>query len=160
MFLVCHDLVIMGMAKIMNRAMLTVLAVGIVAQPAMAAEIARIKRAVGTTSVERGKAKLTPAPGFQLQSGDTLVTGKDGQLSLTFIDDTRFSVGPNSNVAVDQFDYNRTTQAGAFVTRVNRGSLAVVSGQIAKSKQDAMKVRTPTSLLGVRGTRFIVEVPK
>ena len=27
-------------------------------------------------------------------------------------------------------------------------------------KQDAMKVRTPTSLLGVRGTRFIVEVPK
>ncbi len=39
-------------------------------------------------------------------------------------------------------------------------SLAVISGQIAKSRQDAMKVRTPTSLLGVRGTRFIVEVPK
>ena len=36
----------------------------------------------------------------------------------------------------------------------------IVSGQIAKSRRDAMKVRTPTSLLGVRGTRFIVNVPE
>jgi len=35
-----------------------------------------------------------------------------------------------------------------------------VSGKIAKSGRDAMQVRTPNSLLGVRGTRFIVEVPK
>jgi hypothetical protein len=34
----------------------------------------------------------------------------------------------------------------------------VVSGQIAKSKKDAMRVKTPSSLLGVRGTRFVVEV--
>ena len=129
------------------------------AQPGWA-EIARIKRSAGTTAVERGKARLTPAPGFQVQPGDVLVTGKDGQMSLTFIDDTRFAVGPNSRISVDQFDYNRTTQAGTFLTSVNRGSLAVISGQIAKSRQDAMKVRTPTSLLGVRGTKFIVEVPK
>lgn len=148
------------MAKIMNRAMLAVLAGALIAQSAIAAEIGRVKRSVGSVSVERGKAKLAPVPGFQLLPGDMLITGKDGQISLTFIDDTRFSIGPDSAVSVDQFDYNRTTQAGAFVTRVNRGSLAVVSGQIAKSKQDAMKVRTPTSLLGVRGTRFIVEVPK
>lgn len=143
----------------MRKAILTILGLAIVAQPAWA-EIGRIKRSVGVTSIERGKAKLAPAPGFQLQPGDTLVTGKDGQMSLTFIDDTRFSVGPNSRISVDEFDYNRTTQAGSFVTKVNRGSLAVVSGQIAKSKPDAMKVRTPTSLLGVRGTRFIVEVSK
>jgi hypothetical protein len=130
----------------------------LLAQPAWA-EIGRIKKVAGPASIERGAQKLTPAAGFQLQPGDTLVTGKGGQMSLSFIDDTRFSVGPNSRISVDQFDYNRTTQSGAFVTRVNRGSLAVVSGQIAKTK-DAMKVRTPTSLLGVRGTTFIVEVPK
>lgn len=143
----------------MRKVFLTILGLAIVAQPAWA-EIGRIKRSTGATAVERGKAKLTPAAGFQLQPGDVLVTGKDGQMSLTFIDDTRFSVGPNSRISVDQFDYDRTTQAGSFVTKVDRGSLAVVSGQIAKSRQDAMKVRTPTSLLGVRGTRFIVEVPK
>lgn len=143
----------------MRRAILLAMGVALMTVPA-AAEIGRVKRSMGATMVERGAAKLTPTPGFQLQPGDMLVTGKDGQMSISFIDDTRFSVGPNSRISVDRFDYNRTTQAGDFVTRVNRGSLAVVSGQIAKSKQDAMKIRTPTSLLGVRGTRFIVEVPK
>ncbi|MDB5686943.1 MAG: hypothetical protein JWR77_1532 [Rhizorhabdus sp.] len=146
------------MPRMMRKAIGALLLLAAAAQPAWA-EIGRIKRSVGTTAVERGKARLQPAPGFQLLPGDMLVTGKDGQMSLTFIDDTRFSVGPNSRIAVSQFDYDRTTQVGAFVTQVNRGSLAVVSGQIAKSGRDAMKVRTPTSLLGVRGTRFIVEVP-
>jgi hypothetical protein len=123
------------------------------------AEIGRVKHSVGIATVERGKTRLPPTPGFQLLAGDMLVTGKDGRISLTFIDNTRFSVGPNSRVAISQFDYDRTTQRGAFVTQVNRGSLAVVSGQIAKSGRDAMKVRTPTSLLGVRGTRFVVKVP-
>ena len=141
----------------MRKAMLALLSMMAAAQPAWA-EIGRIKRAVGTVSIERGTAKLQPSPGLQLLAGDMLVTGKDGQISLTFIDNTRFAVGPNSRIAVSQFDFDRTTQAGTFVTQVNRGSLAVVSGQIAHSGRDAMKVRTPTSLLGVRGTRFIVEV--
>ena len=81
-------------------------------------------------------------------------------MSLTFVDNTRFAVGPNSQVSVNEFIYDRTRQKGSFVTRVDRGSLAVVSGKIAKSGRDAMKVRTPNSLLGVRGTKFIVEVPK
>ena len=88
------------------------------------------------------------------------MTGKDGRIGVTFIDNTRFSVGPNSRIAVSQFEYDRTRQRGAFVTQVDRGSLAVVSGKIAKSGRDTMKVRTPNSLLGVRGTRFIVEVPQ
>jgi len=143
----------------MYRAIGTLLAAALLGQPAFA-EIARIKRSTGSATVQRGGAAMTPKPGFLLLSGDTLVTGKDGQMSLTFADDTRFSIGPNSRISVDKFDYNARSQTGEFITRVNRGSLAVVSGQIAHSKQDAMKVRTPTSLLGVRGTKFIVEVPQ
>jgi hypothetical protein len=92
--------------------------------------------------------------------GDWLVTGKDGRISLTFVDNTRFAVGPNSRISVSRFEYDKTRQQGSFLTQVDRGSLAIVSGKIAKSARDAMKVRTPNSLLGVRGTRFIVEVPK
>lgn len=141
-----------------HRAFLTILTAALLAQPALA-EIARIKRTAGTATIQRGGASLTPKPGFLLLSGDMLVTGKDGQMSLTFADDTRFAVGPNSRISVDKFEYSPRTRAGNFLTTVNRGSLAVVSGQIAHSKADAMKLRTPTSLLGVRGTRFIVEVP-
>lgn len=129
------------------------------ASPAFA-EIARIKTSSGTAAVERGGQKLRPAPGLQLEKGDRLVTGKDGRMSLTFIDNTRFAVGPNSTVSVSEFEYDRMRQKGAMVTQVDRGSLAVVSGKIAKSSKDAMKVRTPNTLLGVRGTKFIVDVPQ
>jgi len=124
-----------------------------------AAEIARIKQSSGTASVARGTQQFKASPGLPLQPGDSLVTGKDGRMSLTFIDNTRFAVGPNSRVSVSEFQYDRTRQKGSFVTQVDRGSLAVVSGKIAKSDRDAMKIRTPNTLLGVRGTKFIVEVP-
>lgn len=124
------------------------------------AQIARVKSSTGTAAVERGTARLPARPGLQLSAGDRLVTGKDGRISLSFIDNTRFSVGPNSRVSVSSFAYDRTRQTGSFLTQVDRGSLGIVSGQIAKSGKDAMKVRTPNSLLGVRGTRFIVQVSK
>jgi hypothetical protein len=41
---------------------------------------------------------------------------------------------------------------------MQRGTLAVVSGQIAKRSPGAMKVKTPTTILGVRGTTFAVQV--
>ncbi len=125
-----------------------------------AAEIARIKQVSGTAAIERSSQRLKPSPGFHLLPGDRLVTGKDGRMSLTFIDNTRFAVGPNSRISVSEFQYDRTRQRGTFLTRIDRGSLAVVSGRIAKSNRDAMKVRTPNSLLGVRGTKFIVEIPE
>ena len=124
------------------------------------AEIARIKQSSGAAYVERNAQRLRPAPGLQLLPGDRLVTGKDGRMSLSFVDNTRFAVGPNSRVSVTEFRYDRTRQRGSFVTQVDRGSLAVVSGRIAKSDRDAMKVRTPNTLLGVRGTKFIIEVPE
>ena len=129
------------------------------ASPA-AAEIGRIKSSVGAATVERGSNQIPAATGQELMPGDWLVTGKDGRISLTFVDNTRFAIGPNSRISVSKFEYDKTRQQGSFLTQVDRGSLAVVSGRIAKSARDAMKVRTPNSLLGVRGTRFIVEVPK
>lgn len=142
-----------------RASLLLVSSIALVASSA-SAEIARIKASSGPATVERGANHLPAKPGQSLLAGDWLVTGKDGRISLTFIDNTRFAVGPNSRVAVSKFEYDRTRQQGSFLTQVDRGSLAVVSGKIAKSGRDAMQVRTPNSLLGVRGTRFVVEVPK
>ncbi|MDA0240297.1 MAG: FecR domain-containing protein [Proteobacteria bacterium] len=89
---------------------------------------------------------------------DTVITGGDGQVGMTFIDNTRLSAGPNSNVELTRFKFNSTTHDGAFQTSVNKGTLAIISGQIAKRSPKAMTVRTPASILGVRGTRFLVKV--
>jgi hypothetical protein len=39
---------------------------------------------------------------------------------------------------------------------LSKGTLAIVSGRIAKQAPDAMRVKTPAAILGVRGTEFVV----
>ena len=131
---------------------------GLVAASPALAEIGRIKSHVGMAQIVRGKQTLPATPGLKLEATDQLVTGKDGRMGIAFTDDTRIAVGPNSKILLQTYRYDRTQQTGAFVARVNKGSLGVVSGKIAKSAKDAMQVHTPTSILGVRGTRFVVDV--
>ena len=123
-----------------------------------AAEIGRIKSVSGAANIVRGKAATPATPGYQLLVSDVISTGKDGRIGITFVDNSRFAVGPNSRVALSQFEFDDTTHKGKSLTTVDRGSLAIVSGQIARENKDAMRVRTPTSLLAARGTRFVVEV--
>ena len=123
-----------------------------------AAEIGRIKSVSGAANIVRGKAATPATPGYQLLVSDVIATGKDGRIGITFVDNSRFAVGPNSRVALSQFEFDDTTHRGESLTTVDRGSLAIVSGQIARENKDAMRVRTPTSLLAARGTRFVVEV--
>jgi hypothetical protein len=126
---------------------------------ALSADIGRIKTVVGQASVVRGAATLPATPGQTLSVKDVLTTGPDGRIGVTFVDNSRFAIGPNARVALAEFEFDDTTHKGASLTEVDRGSLAVVSGQIAKENKDGMKVKTPTSLLAARGTRFVVEVP-
>ncbi|HEY4070613.1 MAG TPA: FecR domain-containing protein [Sphingomicrobium sp.] len=125
-----------------------------------AAGIGRIKSSIGIATVERGTASLAATIGQELMPGDWLVTGKDGRMSLTFVDDTRFAVGPDSRIALKKFEFDPTTQKGSFVAKVERGSIAVVSGRISKSNRDGEQIETPDSVLNVNGTRFIVVVRK
>jgi len=103
---------------------------------------------------------MTASIGQELLAGDWLVTGKDGRMSLTFVDDTRFSVGPDSRIALKKFEYDPTTQKGSFIAKVERGSIAVVSGRITHSGRSGTQIETPDSVIEPQGTRFIVVVRK
>ena len=130
------------------------------ATAANAADIGQIKVAKGKVSIERNGQSLPGDVGARLQPADVLKTGADGSVGVTMSDNSLLSVGPNSVLALDKYEFDSTTSQGQFDASLQKGSLAVISGRIAKQSPDAMKVRTPTSLLGVRGTRFIVEVPQ
>lgn len=131
----------------------------VVSTPGWAADIGRIKTVAGTAAVVRGTTSLPAKPGLVLSVKDVLTTGKDGRIGITFVDNSRFAVGPNAKISLASFEFDNTTHKGSSLTQVDRGSLAIVSGQIAKENKDAMKVRTPTSLLAARGTNFVVTVP-
>ena len=121
------------------------------------ADIGRFKTASGAATIERNGESIAASPGLALQEADVLVTGADGKMGVTFVDNSRFSAGPNSRIELSKFRFNATTLEGQFDTRLQRGSVAIISGQIAKKTPDAMKIRTPSSILGVRGTEFVVE---
>lgn len=124
----------------------------------LAGELAgTIKTSRGTANIERGGTSLPAAVGAAVEVNDTIVTGADGIVGLTLRDNTRLTAGPNTTMALDQYEFDTTTHAGSMDASVKSGSLAVISGDIAKSNPDAVVFRTPTVTLGVRGTEFIIE---
>jgi len=128
------------------------------AGPASAADIGQIKVASGTVLIERGAQRILGVPGARVQQADVIRTGIDGSVGITFIDNTMISAGPNSVLSLERFAFNSTTHEGRFDASVRNGTLSVISGKIAKQSPDAMTVKTPAAILGVRGTEFFVEV--
>jgi hypothetical protein len=126
--------------------------------PATAAadEIGRIKALRGSVRLERAGATVPAAVGTRLHQGDVIVTGRDGAVGVTLNDDSLLSTGPDSVLALDRFAFDSTTHAGRLETTLRQGTLAAVSGKIARQSPGAMQVRTPSTILGVRGTEFAV----
>jgi hypothetical protein len=123
---------------------------------AYGADIGQIKVSKGSVSIERAGQSLPGDAGTRLQASDVVKTGADGSVGITMTDNSLLSAGPNSMLALDRYEFDSTTSAGRFDASLQRGTLAVVSGRLAKQSPDAMTVRTPSAILGVRGTEFVV----
>jgi hypothetical protein len=127
---------------------------------AMAAdeEIGRVKVSKGEVFVERAGKRITAPVGAGIQASDTVLTGADGSVGITFHDNSLLSAGPNSELVINKFVFDSTTHKGEFDTSLKKGTLAVVSGKIVKQSPEAMRIRTPAAIMGVRGTEFVVKV--
>ena len=122
------------------------------------ADVGQIKVATGQVFVDRKGQSLPGRVGLALETDDVLRTGADGSVGITMRDNSLLSAGPNSILTLEHFEFDPTTSDGRFDARLRRGTLAVVSGRIAKKEPRAMTVRTPSAVLGVRGTEFVVSV--
>lgn len=128
------------------------------AAAAVASDAGQIKTASGTVHLERGGKKLPVKVGMPVQQSDTIVTGTDGSAGITFTDNSLLSVGPNTVLAIDKYAFDSTTHAGQFDASLKKGTLAVISGKMVRQQPESMRVRTPSSIMGVRGTEFAVKV--
>lgn len=129
----------------------------LIAQPVMA-EIGRVKNVTSGVEVTRDGTTYRAVAGMRLEEADVIVTRRGARVGITFADNTRMAIGPNSEVVLDEYRYDRTTGRGNSMTSIRRGSVGIDSGNITRTGRDRMRVRTPTSTLGVRGTTFVVEV--
>jgi len=118
--------------------------------------IGQVKTATGTVTVERAGKAQPVAIGDHVFQADKITTAPGASVGITFADNSMMSLGPDSQLALDKFRFDSTTQDGVFDSSLQKGTLAVKSGQIVHQTPEAMHIRTPAALLGVRGTEFVV----
>jgi len=131
------------------------------ASPALAQQqtvAGRIKLVSGTAFVVRGGTAIPAAAGQEVMQADSLRTGNNGRLGITLKDDTRVSLGPDSEVRLEQFVYAPAEGNLALAMKFVRGAIAYVSGRIAKIAPDSIRLETPAAIVGVRGTTLAIRV--
>ena len=126
---------------------------------AMAADTAgMVKTSSGDVTIERSGKRILGMVGTEVLVADKVRTGENGAVGVTLRDSTLLSAGPSSSIVVNKFAYDSTSQAGNMSIGVRKGTLAVATGKIAKTTPESIDFHTPTSVLGVRGTEFVIEV--
>lgn len=125
---------------------------------AAAEEIGQVKTVSGAATLVRAGTALTTVVGTTVEPNDVLRTGSGGALGVTFKDNTVISVGPDTELTIDDFVYRPMTKDVAFVSTLARGTLHYISGAIGKISPEQVAVKVPGGTIGIRGTRFVVRV--
>jgi hypothetical protein len=120
--------------------------------------VGRVKVIAGTAVIVRAGQNIAAAVGSDVLVSDELRTGRDGRIGLILRDETRLTLGPDSQMALAQFAYAPEEGRLALVVRLARGVLSYVSGLIAKLAPSAVRLQTPTAVIGVRGTHVLLKV--
>lgn len=111
----------------------------------------------GAVSVERAGQTQRLSVGDAIFEADLLRSGPDGRIGITLMDGTRVSLGPNTEVTLATFTYAPAEQRFGLVLRVARGIMEYISGRLGKLAPESIRIETPSSIVGVRGTRVLLE---
>lgn len=134
-------------------------AIGLLASAgAMAQAAGTVKTAAGQATIDSGGTTRPAQPGVPLAIGDTVRTGPDGSVGITLKDNTLLSLGPSTAFRLEEFLFAPAQGQLQLSGNIASGSLHYVSGAIARLRPQAVQVKTPSGIIGVRGTRFVVVV--
>ena len=134
--------------------------VGLSSSAFAAERIGQIKVASGDVTITRAGKAIPAEAGTELFEKDEVVTGPQSAVGMTFSDNSRMSLGPDSSMTLEFYSYQNGGRQDGFNARLRAGSLTAASGNIAKSRPLAMKVLMPSTVLGVKGTEFALRVGK
>lgn len=129
-----------------------------VAAAAQSTGVGYVKTVTGDAWVTTSGQRVKAAPGTEVSIGSQIKTAPGGSLGVTFKDNTVMSFGPDTEMTVDAYLYAPAQGQLQLGTSLVKGSLNYVSGVIAKLKPEAVTVKTPSGIIGVRGTQFLAKV--
>lgn len=115
---------------------------------------------IGVVAAAGGKVELTTPgqvgriaqSGQAIFMGDEVKTDAAGHLQILLLDETVFTIGPNSTIIIDKFVYDPASHRGEIKASITKGVFRYVSGKIAANDPDSVKVKLPTATIGFRGT--------
>jgi hypothetical protein len=130
-------------------------------QPAAgpAGQVGQVATVQGIATVTRANAAPIPLQvADPIFKNDTLATGPNSTLGVTFDDETTFSLSADTRIVVNEFVFQDGGSANSALFTVAVGTAAFVAGQVAKTGD--MRIATPVATLGIRGTTGVVDVPQ
>lgn len=145
----------------MKRLVMGIMVLGVFcsAPPAFSdTPVGSIKTLKGTAAIIRNRTAVIPELGSKIYRNDSLKTGADGSMAMVFKDDTLLSIGPNSELVVNEFLFSPAEGKLSIITRLLRGTSAYLSGVIGKLSPESVRFETPVANIGMRGTKFAVSV--
>ncbi|GFZ99365.1 hypothetical protein GCM10011497_32480 [Elstera cyanobacteriorum] len=93
--------------------------------------------------------------GSDMYRGEKLVTGPEGSLHILFMDQSSITLGPNSELTIDEFVYDPNAKKGKIGVSLAAGLARVVGGHISKTNETTVK--TASGTIGIRGGITVVE---
>ncbi len=123
-------------------------------QLAQAAEpIGGIREIAGNVGLFRADGTPVVAEvGTPIYLDDSVVTGSEAAVEITFIDGMTFSLGGNGRVTIDTLIYNPGGDGNGMSLDVAKGAFVFVTGQLASEQGEGVRIDTPANALGIRGT--------
>ena len=127
--------------------------------PAASSEpIGNVATLAGIATVIRNKNSLPLHVRDDIFLNDQVQTSSNSSLGITFNDATTFKLSANAKMTIDNYVYEDGGKQNAGIFDIGKGTVAFVAAAVAKTGD--MKITTPTSTLGIRGTTGLVEVPQ
>ncbi len=145
------------MSRRADQAALLVAAILVIGSVTLAA--AEEPQQAGVAAAVRGNVDLTrPSANIadrQVRSGDpiflgdAITSGKASGMQIMLMDETVFSIGPNSEVVIDEFVYDPATDPSKGTMSVTEGVFRFINGKIVRQRPEDRRARLPTSTQGI-----------
>lgn len=117
-----------------------------------------VKAVSGDVLIISSQTTTKAVANMRITQGDSIRTGAKSSAGLIFEDDTVVALGPNSEMSIDNFQFEPANKQLSFIVRLIRGTFSFITGQIAKLAPKKVILETPDATLGVRGTKFLVKI--
>jgi hypothetical protein len=106
--------------------------------------------AVNPAAQARGSgAARTIVIGQSIAHRERIQTTASGSVQLLFLDKTSMTIGPNSDLAIDEYVYDPQANTGKLAATLSKGVMRFVGGQISHGGN--AQITTPNAVVGVRG---------